>query len=488
MRIEEPATGRARIELTLGAIEPAVDRIVITGSVDTGAFPDVPDLQLTVRDPERAPITVELSGLEPVSAIVFGEFYRRGGGWKFRNVAQGWSSGLRGLAEEFGVSVDDDPVPAAAAETPSAAPAHRAGAPAARPADWYADATDPALLRWWDGERWSGDTSPVVPAASGLCGRCGRPLRTHHFGGVAPCRWCETDVHGFLRSWHDQAWQVLTTDGPQGHAWEGLWTALRYQRIDLTTGRAVMRPLAVAFLERVVAFAFADDEIEQDELDNFHRFSSILQAAADLGPAAAHIMKLRERMERGRALTRVRGGDLPRESRSNLHLEPDEILYLDVEATQIKYLASGPRRTPGRLIGSSKKLRFVGAGTGAELQWAKVVSVACEYETVVVSATTARGGGSYGVRDAEYVAAVLEGALRVAKRLVLAPGQRDTRSIPQHVKAEVWQRDGGRCCQCEDAHYLEFDHIIPISQGGATSAANLQILCRRCNLEKGARI
>ncbi|WP_324198746.1 HNH endonuclease [Nocardia amamiensis] len=37
-------------------------------------------------------------------------------------------------------------------------------------------------------------------------------------------------------------------------------------------------------------------------------------------------------------------------------------------------------------------------------------------------------------------------------------------------------------------HYLEFDHIIPLSRGGATSVANLQILCRRRNLEKGARI
>nr|WP_245722161.1 HNH endonuclease signature motif containing protein [Nocardia crassostreae] len=29
---------------------------------------------------------------------------------------------------------------------------------------------------------------------------------------------------------------------------------------------------------------------------------------------------------------------------------------------------------------------------------------------------------------------------------------------------------------------------MPWSQGGATSVDNLQILCRKCNLEKGARI
>jgi 5-methylcytosine-specific restriction endonuclease McrA len=76
----------------------------------------------------------------------------------------------------------------------------------------------------------------------------------------------------------------------------------------------------------------------------------------------------------------------------------------------------------------------------------------------------------------------------VAKRLILTPGQRDTRSIPQEVKSEVWQRDGGKCVECGDSHYLEFDHIIPLSRGGATSATNLQILCRACNRAKGARI
>ncbi|HLS79237.1 MAG TPA: HNH endonuclease [Nocardia sp.] len=60
--------------------------------------------------------------------------------------------------------------------------------------------------------------------------------------------------------------------------------------------------------------------------------------------------------------------------------------------------------------------------------------------------------------------------------------------MPQHVRAEVFQRDGGKCGQCGAANYLEFDHIIPLSRGGATSVNNLQSLCRQCNLEKGARL
>jgi tellurium resistance protein TerD len=39
------------------------------------------------------------------TAMVFGELYRNGAEWKFRAVGQGYSSGLRGIASDFGVNI-----------------------------------------------------------------------------------------------------------------------------------------------------------------------------------------------------------------------------------------------------------------------------------------------------------------------------------------------------------------------------------------------
>jgi len=39
------------------------------------------------------------------TAMVFGELYRNGADWKFRAVGQGYASGLRGIASDFGVGV-----------------------------------------------------------------------------------------------------------------------------------------------------------------------------------------------------------------------------------------------------------------------------------------------------------------------------------------------------------------------------------------------
>jgi len=67
-------------------------------------------------------------------------------------------------------------------------------------------------------------------------------------------------------------------------------------------------------------------------------------------------------------------------------------------------------------------------------------------------------------------------------------GERAKRSIPQDVKIAVSARDGGRCRQCGSTHQLHFDHVIPISRGGANTVANIQLLCGACNRAKGAKL
>ncbi|MEV4128986.1 TerD family protein [Nocardia sp. NPDC049707] len=349
-------------------------------------------------------------------------------------------------------------------------------------ANWHSDPENPSRMRWWDGAEWTGATVDRRPPSPRSCERCGNPLRRKLFGGVASCQSCEYEIEEFLTHWHTRARRALTTAGPRGPEWDAVWASLRYQRIDEGLGRAALRDVALTYVERLVAFAFADGEIEQTEFEAFQ------YAIAELALSGAQVEDLRRRMYRGHTLSRLRGGDLPVVRTPGLHLDPEEKVHLDLPAVHVRQLARGPKLTDGRLIASNKKLRFVGTDTGTELPWNRVVSVHVEQRSVVVAATSARGGATFDVDDPDYVAAALEGALRVAKRLVLTPGQRDTRSISQEVKAEVWQRDGGKCVECGDGHYLEFDHIIPLSRGGATSATNLQILCRACNRAKGARI
>lgn len=69
----------------------------------------------------------------------------------------------------------------------------------------------------------------------------------------------------------------------------------------------------------------------------------------------------------------------------------------------------------------------------------------------------------------------------------LAAGAR-SRKIPQAVKDEVWDRDGGRCVYpalgggvCGARAGLEFDHVRPWARGGSGEVENIRLLCRAHN-------
>lgn len=69
------------------------------------------------------------------------------------------------------------------------------------------------------------------------------------------------------------------------------------------------------------------------------------------------------------------------------------------------------------------------------------------------------------------------------------PFEQTTRSpIREAIRSEIWRRDHGKCVECGSNQNLQFDHIIPVSLGGATSVMNLQLLCQQCNSRKGAKI
>ena len=123
----------------LAQLEPAIDRVVVGASADGGTFGEVPALRLDLLTADgEGLVQFVIDSASTETAFLFGEFYRRGDGWKFRAVGQGYASGLEGLATDFGISVEDDtepaPQPAAAAQpVPAAAPAP-APAPDVQPA------------------------------------------------------------------------------------------------------------------------------------------------------------------------------------------------------------------------------------------------------------------------------------------------------------------------------------------------------------------
>ncbi|MFI0740831.1 TerD family protein [Streptomyces sp. NPDC021100] len=113
------------VEADLAPLDGSVRRVVIAASADGGTFGLVKDLCLLLYDASAAtpPHTApgDTAALGPLvarfdvrpetgdeTAMICGELYRRGDGWKFRALGQGYASGLVGLATEYGISVEDE--------------------------------------------------------------------------------------------------------------------------------------------------------------------------------------------------------------------------------------------------------------------------------------------------------------------------------------------------------------------------------------------
>ncbi|MGV9995167.1 TerD family protein [Streptomyces sp. NPDC003374] len=100
------------IQTDLAGTESGVGRILLVASADGVTFDQVRSLRISLYDAAVADgeplahfdIKPE-TGRE--TALICGELYRRGDGWKFRALGEGYSNGLRGLATDFGISVDE---------------------------------------------------------------------------------------------------------------------------------------------------------------------------------------------------------------------------------------------------------------------------------------------------------------------------------------------------------------------------------------------
>ncbi|WP_431996812.1 TerD family protein [Streptomyces fungicidicus] len=127
----------------LTRVEPGIETVILAASCDGGAFGQVPDLYVEVKDAANGTVAARFdsAGATTETAFVLGEFYRRQGAWKFRAVGQGYSSGLEGLATDYGITVDEPqraapvapPAPAPHVAPPVTAPPPPAAPPVAPP-------------------------------------------------------------------------------------------------------------------------------------------------------------------------------------------------------------------------------------------------------------------------------------------------------------------------------------------------------------------
>jgi len=102
-----------QIKVNLAAVPAEIDKLVFPVSIydaetRSQSFGQVRNAFIRVLNQANGEELARYDLTEDAStetAMVFGELYRNGAEWKFRAVGQGYASGLRGIAQDYGVSV-----------------------------------------------------------------------------------------------------------------------------------------------------------------------------------------------------------------------------------------------------------------------------------------------------------------------------------------------------------------------------------------------
>ena len=102
-----------QVNVNLAGVPPEIDKIVFPVSIYDAEnrqqnFGQVRNAFIRIANQAGGAELARYDLTEDAStetAMVFGELYRAGAEWKFRAVGQGYATGLRGIASDYGVNV-----------------------------------------------------------------------------------------------------------------------------------------------------------------------------------------------------------------------------------------------------------------------------------------------------------------------------------------------------------------------------------------------
>ena len=290
-----------------------------------------------------------------------------------------------------------------------------------------------------------------------------------------------SEGEGFLRS-------IFLSCVADNHISQSDWDYLLHvtKRFGLNDHEmlAVVQPQALQFVEHVLADAKSDGAITTHEkqilvwlLDNlrlpseFRRYAlgevQLIQTLADIDEGRLPSVPMPRGMEhRSGEIVHWVGPVTWREHR----LRRGELHPLDHE---------------GVLALTDNRLVFAGAMKSKAVGYRKIVAHRGSNNWFEVQLEGKPIGQYYFRQPTPLPYAIFRSAVAMANQTKLAKLEGvNSRHIPRDVRQRVWQRYGGRCAECSATTYLEFDHIIPRAKGGSNADANIQLLCRGCNLKK----
>jgi len=239
-----------------------------------------------------------------------------------------------------------------------------------------------------------------------------------------------------------------------------------------------------SFLRVMLADIVSDNIVSKEEE------AAINSVCHFLKPSLSIKQEINETIKRVKLLQEIRTGNIsPLTNHSIITPISELVWYCEQNIQLIRELKRETKSHNGELFVTSERIIFKSYEYPVEILLKNILNIEVDGSYFYINGKTSKSTVRFRLSQSEILEAYIEQSLnKFYRKLNLNQTANKTRTIPQNVKQEVWIRDNGKCVQCGAGEYLEFDHVIPFSKGGANSSNNIQLLCRKCNLSKSDKI
>ena len=238
-----------------------------------------------------------------------------------------------------------------------------------------------------------------------------------------------------------------------------------------------------SFVEHVLADAKSDSKITASEEKHLLWLIDILDLPKwTKDYVTGEIAKIHtiERLEDGILPVIQTPAELETQAEETVHL------FIGCSLSYTKQLSAGPKTTvhEGKLAVTDRRMVFNSLTKSVRFSYRSILGHEGNELLIAIQVSNKPRLVFKFNEPNELAYPIFETCAGLANQTKIAKRPKRSRHIPREVRQVVWQRYAGRCADCDANDYLEFDHIIPVSKGGSNSASNVQLLCRRCNLNK----
>ena len=436
-----------RFTLDLKKIDLNVGKIAICATCTDAisSFSQIDKMKVAISRNNEQPLAHGLitGNQRTEAALIIGEVYRHQQGWKFRLVGQGFNGGLKPLAEHFGVEISND-----------------------------VEAPAPPVLN-------ANSSPPPSPQNNNSAGR--KSFLSNLIDMPLKALEKRKKLKQFKILLIDYLRDGILTDAERNN----LNAYCQDNDLTLTEALTHSKNEVNDFLQMTLASITSDKEITPENKQLIENLCGYLS------PDNQVLFTIRNTIARLEQLQNIRLGNVQPCQAVGLLTKSGEVVFCNMNNI-VCSIGNSTEGHEGRLHITSDKVVFTGYGYGVNAPLNGLLSLVVEGGVVYITSKTKKSTFILIPPDdhtADLIEAYVEQASkRFHRKLDFNVDQKQSRHIPQTVKSQVWENCNGKCVQCNARDYLEFDHIIPFSKGGANTVNNLQVLCRKCNLAKRDRI